>query len=193
MDGWNGERQIGVTLAEIEPKHVERYTFAASYVKGHQEVLDAACGVGYGAFILSKKVNHLVAVDNSPETIEYAMENWPGENIKYILFDLNKENYTSLGLFSAIVSFETIEHLEPEIADTLNKFDDILLPNGILIISHPENQGPGAKFHNHHNIRGDAVMTYLKEELQYIIIHSWMQPGRFEYPYHVIVAKKWQK
>lgn len=190
VDGWNGERQIGKTLKEIEPKHVERYKFALKYVNNDDRMLDAATGIGYGAFILSMGAKDVVGVDNSEEAIKYAKTYWSDAlNIEYRVYDLIKSSFEDLGVFNGIISLETIEHLQVPINETLKKFDEILTKHGFLIISHPENLEPGAKFHYHHNIKGENIKVIL-EGMDYCIIEEWLQPGRFEYPYHLFVAEK---
>jgi len=138
MDGWNGERQIGEIIEEIEEKHVERYLLAQKYCSD-KNVLDAACGCGYGSNILSQNAGSVTGVDFSNEAIEYAKIHWNRQNIIFKTYDLNS-NISNLGKFDVIVSFETIEHLDASINHTLEKFCVNLNPGGILIISHPEKE-----------------------------------------------------
>ncbi|GAH61086.1 unnamed protein product [marine sediment metagenome] len=190
MDGWGGERQIGKTLKEIEPKHIERYKFALEYILNDYKILDAATGIGYGAFILSMGAKDVIGVDKSEEAIKYAKTYWSDVlNIEYRVFDLTESSFEDLGMFNCIVSIETIEHLQVPIDETLKKFDEILTKYGFLIISHPEDQKPGAKFHHHNNIKGENV-TEILEGMGYYITDEWLQPGYFEYFYHLFVAEK---
>ena len=62
MDGWGGERQIGDNLNLIEEKHRERYAFAKKFCKD-RKVLDAACGCGYGTFMLSEVANTVLGLE----------------------------------------------------------------------------------------------------------------------------------
>jgi len=189
MDGWNGERQIGKTLEDIEPKHVERYTYATQHIR-EKVVLDASCGIGYGSYILSKVGFCVVSVDKSKEAIEYAYDHWKQSNIIYYVFDLESDSYFSLGMFDAIVSFETIEHLKPPIAETIKKFSEILTSGGMLVLSHPEDEKPpGGHFHCHTGIKTKELNNILSQH-GYNVITEWMQKGRFYFPYHVVVARK---
>ena len=138
MDGFDGERQIGHRLEDIEPKHVERYEFAAAYCAG-KTVLDAACGVGYGSSVLAKVADKVVGIDRSREAIEYAQKFWWGDNIVFRQFDLSR-HLRKLGTFDVIVSLETIEHLPTPMPDTIRKFSAVLPQGGLLVISHPENE-----------------------------------------------------
>ena len=98
MDGWNGERQIGVNLKEIEPKHVERYEFASKYVNKNDTVLDAACGIGYGSTILAKKAGAVLSVDCSNEAIDYCKKYWNKDNIECMVLNLEDNFNLSLSL-----------------------------------------------------------------------------------------------
>jgi 2-polyprenyl-3-methyl-5-hydroxy-6-metoxy-1,4-benzoquinol methylase len=138
MDGWNGERQIGKKIEEIEEKHVERYRFAQKYCT-NKNVLDAACGCGYGSNILSQNARSILAVDISNDAIDYAKNHWNRQNISFKTCDLNSD-ISNLGKFDVIVSFETIEHLDASINQTLEKFYGILNQGGVMIISHPEKE-----------------------------------------------------
>lgn len=136
MDGWNGERQIGSTLDDIEEKHLERYYYAEKF-SDNKTILDAACGCGYGSYILAKKAKKVLRVDNSNEALKYADDHYKSQNIHSLKVDLEKE-IPDIGLFDLIISFETIEHLSSPLHVTIKKFYNLLNSGGILIISHPE-------------------------------------------------------
>lgn len=215
VDGWNGERQKGEKLEDIEEKHIERYRFAQKYCN-NKSVLDAACGVGYGSNILAQKASSVLGVDFSKEAIEYARKHWISDKISFKQFDLNSDLY-DLGMFDVIVSIETIEHLDTDINKTCKKFYDILQSGGVLIISHPENEISPRKdrkgignlvlkpvefflriknkqektktFHKHFNIKGEQVKQMI-QEIGFQIKDEWRQPSRYHYHYHQIVGEK---
>lgn len=102
-------RQYG-SIEEIRPDHVKRYLFAASLIPKGSTVLDIACGCGYGSWILHKAGLEVTGVDISGEAISYAEKNYQGP--KYICADALEVK----GNWDAIVTFETLEHLDrPEI------------------------------------------------------------------------------
>lgn len=197
IDGWGGERQIGKTIQEIEPKHVERYEYAFKHSKIDFDVLDAACGCGYGSNMLARKARYVLGVDWSKEAINYANKYWSRKNIKFLEYDLNKETYGDLGKFDLITSFESIEHLPAPILQTIIKFKNILKKGGYLILSHPENEpakSPSAyalrlTFHFHFNLKGEDVTEAMKL-IGFEIIDNWYQEGRWKFPYHIIVGRK---
>jgi SAM-dependent methyltransferase len=100
------ERQLG-RLEEIHKGHVRRYEFAANLVSG--DVLDAACGCGYGSRMLMDAGCNVVGIDIDEKTIVYAKKNYSGP--EYIVCNVCPDEKFSLGYFDWVVSFETIEHL----------------------------------------------------------------------------------
>ncbi len=74
----SGERQVGATLGEIREDHVYRYRWARNIIEDLAtepfSVIDAGCGVGYGASILSESdmVARVQAFDCSDEAIRFA-------------------------------------------------------------------------------------------------------------------------
>lgn len=129
--------------------HLKRYEFAASYMKGEQ-VLDVACGVGYGTRYLSDAGNHVIGVEIDGGSITYAQKRYSksGDPI-FILSDA-----MTLGLnsdqFDVVCSFETIEHMR-DVAAFLNEVKRVLKPSGLFIVSTPmvseSNISPDNPFH----------------------------------------------
>ena len=63
-----GGRQIGSELSQIRRDHSERYFFASTVIRNPSvpTVMDVACGVGYGAKIMSDTGAVVLAFDISP-------------------------------------------------------------------------------------------------------------------------------
>lgn len=101
---------------------IERYMYVRQFVYGN--VLDIACGVGYGSYLMSKNpdVVKITAVDKSEKAIANARESFQKNNIEFILGSPETIN----GHFDILVTLETIEHLpDPVILKNLADRCDI--------------------------------------------------------------------
>lgn len=105
-----GERQVSASVRLIRADHRQRYEFSSSYLKLSDKVLDAACGVGYGSFIISKYCSSVTGVDISADAINFANTHYLNEKVNYNVLDLKNLN-TVDDNFDVIVSFETFEHI----------------------------------------------------------------------------------
>jgi 2-polyprenyl-3-methyl-5-hydroxy-6-metoxy-1,4-benzoquinol methylase len=120
--------------------HLDRYRFAARRVPGKQ-VLDCACGTGYGARLLLEQglAKSVIGVDIDAQAIQYA---WQHHNAGAALFVCAPGERLPFAEASVdvITSFETIEHV-PDDEALVQEFHRILCPGGLLIVSTP-NQWP---------------------------------------------------
>lgn len=135
-----GERQVGPTLENIRADHRARYEFAATLVPENAKVLDLACGVGYGAKILSDRspVAHVLAADIDEGAITYAMKHYQTPKVQFQHGDALKLELPSQH-FDVAISFETIEHLT-DAPLFLSRLREALRPGGMLICSVPNQQ-----------------------------------------------------
>lgn len=120
--------------------HITRYQFAAEKLKESRYVnlLDAACGVGYGADHLSGIDGvKITAIDRSELALSTALKQFKKPNINFIIDDCHTlENASASGPFDAIISFETLEHL-PYPEQFLKSSFNNLGPAGMLVVSTP--------------------------------------------------------
>jgi len=154
------ERQDATALEKIEKLHKERYYIASSFCRG-MHVLDAACGVGYGSTILAETARSVVGIDNSKEAISHAIKHFNhSKAIAYDVVDLNKvKGRIGNGGFDAVVSLETIEHLDRSLESTLFLFKNSVKPGGLVIFSHPDNETKMRNhYHKHFNITVDSML-----------------------------------
>lgn len=123
------------TPSGVVALHLSRYAFAAPLCAG-VDVLDAACGVGYGSAHLAEVARHVVGVDIDRESIEYARERYGLANVRFEVMDLHLLELPDAS-FDCVCSFETIEHVEvPERA--LAELARVLRSRGVLVISTPK-------------------------------------------------------
>ncbi|MBK9118501.1 MAG: methyltransferase domain-containing protein [Phycisphaerales bacterium] len=118
--------------------HLNRYLLARAHCAGHQ-VLDIACGQGYGAYLMAEQWDATVVhgVDISPEAIDSARRHFSSPRITYHCHAA--EDLPALfspGQFDLIVSLETFEHLRDP-ARVLVILKQLLRPEGVLILSCP--------------------------------------------------------
>lgn len=120
-------------------QHINRYRFANKYIKG-SNVLDVACGVGYGSSLLNR-ANTYKGVDLDMGAIEKAVKKYEKtKSIKFILGNAWKiDEFLGKEQFDAIVSFETIEHFR-EYDRFLDVVFKALKPGGIFIVSTPNRE-----------------------------------------------------
>ena len=132
----------------IAAEHLARYWLAAR-LAGGMEVLDAGCGVGYGAELIARAgASRVLGIDLAPEAIAAASER-AGEVAEFQVGDVEQPPFEE-GSFDLVVCFEVLEHLEdPEL--TITALKSVLREGGLLIASSP-NRGvypPGNPHHLH--------------------------------------------
>jgi 2-polyprenyl-3-methyl-5-hydroxy-6-metoxy-1,4-benzoquinol methylase len=150
-----GERQISPELKGIREDHRNRYAFAAKILAERRpnNILDLACGIGYGSKMLADKIScPVTAVDIDNGAIEYARTHYQGQKIQHICADARSLEFDHS--FDAIVSFETIEHIDFD-EQLINKFYQLLSPGGTFICSTPNQD----------------VMPFDKEKFKYHVRH----------------------
>jgi SAM-dependent methyltransferase len=130
--------------------HVARYAFAARRLPPGR-VLDLACGVGYGSRILAQESASPVSVlgvDVSPAAIAYARERYGGAGVAFAVADAMA--FADAEGFDAIVSLETLEHLEDPAAFAA-RLARWLRPGGVLVASVPTTPSVDLNPHHRHD------------------------------------------
>jgi hypothetical protein len=112
MGSTSGERQTGKKFKDIAPNHIARYEFATNMLLKHLPnggtVLDAASGVAYGSKIMAMAGYEVEAWDRAEEAHVYSAH-FAHKRVKFRRGDI-MEALTKK--YDAIVSLETIEHIE---------------------------------------------------------------------------------
>lgn len=122
----------GQTSKRIEQDHLERYKFAAQFVKD-KSVLDIACGVGWGTkFLKEAGAKSVDGVDILEEAINFARDNYSAENINYFVADAVK--YLPNKKYDVIASLVTVEQVHDPIT-FLNNLYKLLDEKGVLVVS----------------------------------------------------------
>jgi len=132
---FTGERMTSAVSGQIEFEHFHRYFFARDLCVGI-DVLDVACGEGYGSAILSGVAKTVLGVEVDAETVDHARGNYSAPNLSFLQADAASLPLTDASM-DAVVSFETLEHLKDQ-RRFLAEVKRILRPNGFLVISMPD-------------------------------------------------------
>jgi 2-polyprenyl-3-methyl-5-hydroxy-6-metoxy-1,4-benzoquinol methylase len=112
-------------------RHLAVYEWIAERVKG-LDVVDMACGEGYGSAVLAERAARVTGVDANPEAYEHARAKYtrPG-----LTFDRDLVQ-TWAQPVDAVVFLQTIEHVEDPVA-ILEHFKRILKPGGTAYVTTP--------------------------------------------------------
>jgi SAM-dependent methyltransferase len=96
-------------------------------------VLEAGCGEGYGADLLSDVARRVLALDHDAPTLAHVARRYPGVNAA-------RANLVALpvrsGACEAVVSLQVIEHLWEQ-ERFLRECHRVLVPGGVLLVSTP--------------------------------------------------------
>jgi ubiquinone/menaquinone biosynthesis C-methylase UbiE len=134
---FTGERYLPTLTGQIKYEHLHRYAVASQLVAG-RDVLDLACGEGYGADLLARRTASVVGVDNSPEVISYASKKYTRANLYFLLGSCHAVPMLPASV-DLVVSFETIEHHDKH-EEMMQEVRRVLRPGGLLVISTPDRQ-----------------------------------------------------
>ncbi len=132
---WTGERYVSQITGEIQLEHVHRYLLAGEYAQD-KEVLDIACGEGFGSAILAKSALRVVGVDIAAEAVKHAAWRYRLDNVEFRQGSCAAIPLDN-GSIDLAVSFETIEHHDEHKA-MMAEIKRVLRPEGVLIISSPD-------------------------------------------------------
>lgn len=135
MIEFTGERFVPTESGEIRYEHMHRYAWSTRFCEG-KDVLDIACGEGYGSALLAAHASTVVGVDIAHEAVAHASEKYVSQaNLRFL-----QGSATAIPLDSqsvdVAVSFETVEHLAQQ-SEMLSELRRVLKPDGLLIISSP--------------------------------------------------------
>jgi hypothetical protein len=141
------ERQARLT------RHIERYALIRQFAKG--VVCDAACGCGYGSYLLSTNpdVDHVIGLDLGKEAIAFAKKEYPDPNIEF--HATNLQTWTSSRPIDMLISIETIEHIEDTL--TLPNFVDRNSINQV-ILTYPSKKTTHYNPYHHYDFRLQDIL-----------------------------------
>jgi 2-polyprenyl-3-methyl-5-hydroxy-6-metoxy-1,4-benzoquinol methylase len=128
-----GERTLPDVPAENYwyRRHLVVYEWIAARTVG-LNVIDMACGEGYGTALLAGGAASVVGVDANPEAYEHARLRYLAPNLRFerALVETFPERA------DAVVFLQTVEHLQ-DAAATLGHFHGLVAPAGTVYVSTP--------------------------------------------------------
>lgn len=150
---FTGERFVPSEEGEIRQEHLHRYAWCLPAAAG-KDVLDIACGEGYGSAALARVARSVVGVDISAEAVEHARVRYgDASNLRY-----EQGSAAAIPLaddsVDMVVSYETVEHLHEQ-EDMLAEIRRVLRPDGVLVMSSPNRvtYSEKAGYHNEFHVR----------------------------------------
>ncbi|CAH1218375.1 Ubiquinone biosynthesis O-methyltransferase, mitochondrial [Paenibacillus plantiphilus] len=128
-------REVKERYRDVYEEHMIRYELAASLASG-LHVLDAACGTGYGAAMLrAAGASSVIGVDVDAASVERATVDYGADGISFLAGDVLALPFDD-GSFDAVVSFETIEHVQSG-SEWIRESARVLKEGGRFIVSTP--------------------------------------------------------
>jgi SAM-dependent methyltransferase len=158
-------------------QHIQRYRFALDRIEGRR-VLDLACGVGYGSYILAQaRDREVTGIDLDPQAIAYGQAHYQRAGLRLLVGDALKWRNEGAP-FDTIVSFETIEHL-PEPAVFVAHIASLLKPGGLFLVS-----APNTLLHKRAPV--PVENEFHLSEPDYATFCAWLQP-------HFTIEAEWEQ
>jgi SAM-dependent methyltransferase len=118
----------------VETEHLARYLWTSQLGEGRR-VLDAGCGLGYGAALLARSgAAEVVGIDIAEEVVEAIGAAAP-DGVRFAVADVRELPFEEAS-FDLIVCFEVIEHIDGQ-EQALDELKRVLAPGGLLAISSP--------------------------------------------------------
>lgn len=184
---FSGERFLPeMNDAELEIEHLQRYHTVSRYVTD-LDVLDAACGEGYGSSILAEKARSVVGIDIDAATVAAAGRKYSGRpNLCFHQGSVADLSIIESQSKDAVISFETIEHVSRELQEAfLKEIKRVLKPDGFLVMSTPDKKeySDRYQFHNKFHVAEFYVpefVAFLKQEFRNIRLYNqYLEVGAF--------------
>jgi 2-polyprenyl-3-methyl-5-hydroxy-6-metoxy-1,4-benzoquinol methylase len=114
-------------------RHLAVYEWIAARIAGG-DVLDMACGEGYGSDVLAHSAARVIGVDANPDAYEHARLRYRRSNLDFARGLV--ETFGEPGQFDAVVFLQTIEHVQDPLG-VLRHFRSILAAGGVAYVSTP--------------------------------------------------------
>lgn len=132
---WTGERFVPGVGVNIALEHRHRYAVARELAR-EKDVLDIACGEGYGSDLLASVARSVRGVDISVQVIGHAAQKYFRPNLSFAVGTCAAISMPDASI-DLVVSFETIEHHDQH-QEMMLEIKRVLRADGVLVISSPD-------------------------------------------------------
>jgi SAM-dependent methyltransferase len=159
----------------------------------HPTVIDLGCGDGYFGHGLEMNGHSVTYLDYK----RFISPDVGLAPIKFIQFDLAKDDFTTLGTYDLVVMSNTLEHL-PDPQQTLANVTKLLTPGGILYLCWTNWLSPygGHEFTPYHYL-GSKMASWLYKVLPGKLLIDGRQPrhilNQTLFPTYIGQTLKWLK
>jgi len=173
-------------------EHFNRYDFAKELIKKDDNVLDIACGTGYGSHLIAEETEaqQVLGVDISETAINFCKKMCKNSNLSFNVGNALDNQFFSASSFNKIISFETLEHVrESDLKIMLKNYYKWLKKGGTFIGSTPNEEGrPLYQNGKHTNIH--HFKHYTKEEIEKILLDCGFLNIEIIYQNNAIISSK---
>jgi len=118
---------------------------------GPLQILDAACGTGFGTYAIAHRADAAVGVDIAPEAIAEARARYRASGLYYAVMDVAKLAFRN-ATFDAVISQDTIEHV-PDDAGFVAQAARVLRPGGTFTVFTPYREAHTTTPENPYHLR----------------------------------------
>ena len=178
------ERFDASVLHAMALHHFHRYLAVTSFCIG-KDVLDIACGTGYGSALLAQSARTVTGVDVDASAIEACKVNYcrTCSNLTFRKGDVADIPYPDAS-FDVLVSFETIEHVDAVAQEKfMCEIRRVLRPDGLLVISSPSKDAAHSNAFHVHELEEGEFHALLEARFrncayfrQKIVLGSFIRP-----------------
>jgi SAM-dependent methyltransferase len=124
---------VGAPAFRVAPS-IARYEFAARWVRAGANVLDFACGTGYGVARLGAGAN-AVGLDNAVDALTQAGRRYRAAGTSFAAGDATAFPFAP-ATFDLVVCMETIEHVD-DVDALLAEIKRVVRKEGVVLFSTP--------------------------------------------------------
>jgi len=129
------------------------YKWALSMLKEPEklDILDCACGLGYGSGYMAARAGKVTGVDISEDAIRHCKSAYKSGNLSFEVMDAAELKFPD-GRFDAVVSQDTIEHV-PDDRKFLAEIARVLKKDGVFMVFTPHSPVHNEKPENIYHLR----------------------------------------